>query len=96
MPYIRISIAKPRSGEEARLREVLERINTEASTHEGCLETYVLHPHDNSGELARLAVYADEAAAEAAASSESMLALRSEMHMLVEPGHSERAFFTEH
>lgn len=94
MAYVRISIAKPNRGEEARLRAVLERINTEAARHEGCLETFVLEPHDGSGELARLAVYSSEAAAEAAASSDAMLALRSEMHLLVEAGHSERAFFT--
>ncbi len=95
MPYVRISIAKPRRGEEARLREIIERINADASSREGCLETYLLQPHDESGELARLAIYRDEASAEAAASSQSMMALRSEMHLLVEPGHTERAFFTE-
>ena len=94
MPYVRISIAKPRRGEESRLRGILERINTEASSHDGCLETFVLEPHDDSGELARLAVYSNETAAESAASSDAMLALRSEMHLLIEAGHSERAFFT--
>lgn len=95
MPYIRISIAKPRRGEEGRLREVLERINAEADSREGCLQTYLLQPHDESGELARIAIYRDEDAGEAAAASQSMLALRSEMHLLVEPGHTERAFFTQ-
>ncbi len=95
MPYIRISIAKPRRGEEDRLRDVLERINAEASSREGCLQTHLLRPHDESGELARIAIYRDEAAGEAAASSQTMLALRSEMHLLVEPGHTERAFFSE-
>ncbi len=96
MAYIRISIAKPRRGEEAHLRDILEQLNAEAAKHEGCLETYVLHPHDASGEIARLAIYESEEAAEAAASSDAILALRSEMHLLVEAGHSERAFFSAH
>ncbi len=96
MAYIRISVAKPRSGEEARVEEIFERINTEAAKNDGCLETYILHPHDDSGEVARMAIYTDEDHAEAAASNDAVMALRSEMHLLVEPGHEERAFFTAH
>lgn len=52
MAYIRISVAKPRRGEDARVEEIFKRINTEAAKNEGCLETYLLHPHDDSGEVA--------------------------------------------
>ena len=96
MPYVRISVAKPRKGEEARVEEIFKRINTEAAKNDGCLETFLLHPHDESGEVARMAIYSDEHTAEAAASNDTVLALRSEMHLLVEPGHEERAFFSAH
>lgn len=95
MPYIRISIAKPRQGEGARVEELMRKINELAAAAEGCRETFLLKPHDNSGEVARMAIYEDEGSAEKAASTQSVLALRSQMHLLVEPGHSERAFFTE-
>lgn len=54
----------------------------------------MLKPHDNSGEVARIAVYESEHAAEAAANQNSFMALRSEIHLASEPGHTERAFFS--
>ena len=95
MPYIRISIAKPWKGEEENLRKVLERLNEEASAREGCLGTHLIRANDDSGDVGRIAIYRDEAAADAAASSQSIMSLRSEMHLLVQPGHTERAFFAE-
>lgn len=94
MPYVRLSIARPRRGDEARLTEIMQQLANEATAHPGCLQSYVMRPHDQSGEIARLAIYADESAAEATAASQHMLALRSQMHLLSEPGHVERAFFT--
>ncbi|MEP7215878.1 MAG: antibiotic biosynthesis monooxygenase [Anaerolineaceae bacterium] len=94
MPYIRLSIAKPRRGEEARVEEVMRKLSALSADQEGCRESYVLRPHDDSGEVARIAVYSDEKAAEQAANSQSFMALRSELHLIAEPGHIERAFFT--
>jgi quinol monooxygenase YgiN len=94
MPYIRISIMKPRRGEEARLEEFARKLADLAGQQEGCLESYLLRPHDDSGELARVAIYKDEHTAEATANNQSFMALRSEIHLLVEPGHTERAFFS--
>ena len=94
MPYIRLSIARPRRGEEKRLEEIMRKLAEASAGEEGCLEAYVLRPHDESGEIARISVYRDEAAGTAAANSARILALRSEMHLIVEPGHTERAFFS--
>lgn len=94
MTYVRISIARPRRGEEQRLEEVMRRLATFAGQQPGCLQSYVLKPNDGSGEIARLAIYENEEAAEQAASSQTVMALRSEMHLVCEPGHTERAFFT--
>lgn len=94
MPYVRISIMKPRRGEEARLEELTRKLAALAGQQPGCLDTLVLRPHDDSGELARIGVYTDEKAAEATANSQSFMALRSEIHLVVEPGHTERAFFS--
>jgi len=61
---------------------------------EGCVESYVLKPHDNSGEVARMAIYRDENSAEQAANTDHILHLRSEINLLSDGKHVERAFFT--
>ena len=94
MPYVRLSIAKPRRGDEERLTEVMRRLSKLAADHEGCLQSFVMRPHDDSGEVARIAIYVDESSAEHAANNQSVMALRSELHLLSEPGHQERAFFS--
>lgn len=94
MPYIRLTIAKPRRGEEQRFEDLMVKLTDLARTTPGCTEAYLLKPHDRSGELARIAIYVDEASAEQLANSDTVLSLRSELHLLCEPGHTERAFFT--
>lgn len=94
MPYIRLSIATPRRGEEARVEEIMRKLSDLSASQEGCVESYVLRPHDDSGEIARIAVYSNEVTAEHLASSQSFLALRSELNLIAEPGHTERAFFS--
>lgn len=94
MPYIRLSIATPRRGQEKRLEELMRKLAALASEQEGCIDSYLLRPHDDSGEIARIVIYKDEAAAEHSANNQSVMAVRSEMHLLTEPGHIERAFFS--
>ena len=94
MAYIRLSINRPRRGEEQRMEDLLRKLTLLTSGQEGCTDTYLLRPHDDSGEIARIAIYNDEASAEHAANSQSVMALRSEIHLLAEPGHVERAFFS--
>ena len=94
MPYIRISIVTPRRGEEQATEEVMRKLDAAVSSAPGCLQSYVLKPHDNSGEIARLTIYENEDAAEAAANSAHILSLRSEINILSDGKHVERAFFT--
>jgi quinol monooxygenase YgiN len=94
MPYIRLSIARPRRGEEQRLMDIMRQLNDLAAQNPDCIEAFVLKPHDDSGEIARIAIYKDEVSAEHAANSDHVMALRSELHLASEPGHVERAFFS--
>jgi len=94
MPYIRLSIARPRRGEEKRFEEVMRKLAAVAGESAGCQASYVLKPNDDSGDIARIAIYDEEASAESAANSQTILSLRSEMHLVCEPGHTERAFFS--
>jgi quinol monooxygenase YgiN len=94
MPYIRLTVAKPTRGNEARLEQLMRKLGELSEGQPGFIEGYLLRPKDDSGEIARVAIYADEAAAEATANSQSWMALRSEIHLCVEPGHQDRAFFS--
>jgi quinol monooxygenase YgiN len=78
----------------SRLEELMRKLNDMASAQDGCRESWVLKPHDNSGEIARIAIYDSEESAESAAKSASFMAIRSEIHLASEPGHVERAFFS--
>lgn len=94
MPYVRLSIAKARKGEEKRLEELMRKLVTLTEGQEGFVESYLLRPHDDSGEIVRITIYRDEASAERAANNQSVMALRSELHLIAEAGHMERAFFS--
>ncbi len=94
MSYIRVSIAKPRKGQEARLEELMRKLEAIIRQQPGCTASYLLKPHDDSGEIARIAIYDNEDVAEHAANINDVMAIRSEIHLASEPGHVERAFFT--
>lgn len=94
MAYVRLSIARPRHGEEKNLEEIMTKLNDFSLKQPGCQSSVIMKPHDNSGEIARLSIYDSEASAEHIANSDHVLALRSQLHIAAEPGHVERAFFT--
>lgn len=94
MPYIRLSVVKPRAGYEARAVEILEALSAATAGSPGWQANYVVRPHDGSGELARISIYDDEASAAREAATPSVLSLRSELHLIIEPGNRERAFFS--
>lgn len=94
MPYVRISIQKPTRGNEARVEELMRKLEGMIASQPGCTASFLLKPHDDSGEIARIAIYEDEDAAEAAANVQNIMAIRSEIHLITEPGHIERAFFS--
>jgi quinol monooxygenase YgiN len=93
MTYVRFSLMRPTRGNEERVVSLIERLNESARQHEGCLEAYTLYSND--GAIARLAIYTDEDAAEQTAQDASIMAIRSEMHRLIEPGHDEHGLSTE-
>jgi quinol monooxygenase YgiN len=94
MAYIRLSVVKPRPGHEARTVELLKALSEATADSPGWQANYVLRPHDDSGDLARISIYDDESSAEREASTPSVLALRSELLLVIEPGHRERGFFS--
>ncbi len=94
MAYVRLSIARPRRGEEARFEEVMRRLTEVTAEQPGCTAAYIMKPDDGSGEIARISFYEQADQADAAAQGATIMALRSELHLLSEPGHVERGFST--
>lgn len=94
MTYIRLSIAKPRHGQETRLADLMKQVAEAASSQPGCRESYLLEPHDDSGEVVRITLYEDEASADHAANDAHMMSLRSEINLASEAPHEERGFFS--
>jgi len=94
MPYVRVSINKPTRGNEARLEELMRKLEAIIREQPGCIASYLLKPHDDSGEIARIAIYENEDVGESAANNQNVMAIRSEIHLVSEPGHVERAFFS--
>lgn len=94
MAYVRLSIATARTGQAARLEEIMRKLNEFSLSQPGCTASYIMKPSDDSHEIARLSIYENEAAAEHVANSAHVMALRSEVNIFAEPGHVERAFNT--
>ncbi len=94
MTYVRLSVVKPRPGQEERTVEILKALSAATANSPGWQASYVLRPHDDSGDIARISIYDDESSAEREASTPSVLSLRSELHLVIEPGHRERGFFS--
>lgn len=96
MAYIRLTIVKPLHGHDALVEELIRRVTGLAAQQDGCLESWVLKPHDDSGEIARIAIWKDVHAADRAASDPSIMAARSELNQWLEPSvHVERGFFSD-
>lgn len=94
MAYIRLSVVRPLPGKEERVIEILKALSAATANSPGWQANYVLQPRDDSGDIARISIYDDEASAEREAATPTVLSLRSELHLVVEPGHRERGFFT--
>ena len=94
MPYIRLSIMKPRPGEAQRIEDFMRKL-TGLVRRTGGLHREL--PHE-----ARTMIVATLHASPSTATSRrgefrqqpAVMAVRSEIHLLSEPGHIERAFFS--
>lgn len=92
MAYVRLSIVKPSRGQEARVEQLIRQLADAVRTSPGCLQSMVMKADDGSGEFARVAIYESARAGADAANNAHVMALRSELHLVVEPGHQERSF----
>jgi quinol monooxygenase YgiN len=93
MPYIRVSIMKPKAGGEVEVRRILDDLTAYFARQPGYLGGYRIDAHDGTGFLGRITTWTDDAAADRAAQTDHVLAIRSQLNPVVEDGsHEEHAF----
>ncbi len=94
MAYVRISHMRPKSGEEQRVGEILDKLSTFYSAEGGYVLGYRLQHHEGDvTRLGRVGVWESEEHAVHAAQTEHALALRSQLLRLIdEDSHEELSF----
>ena len=83
MPYVRVSLMRPRAGEEERVRYLIDRLVGFFSSKPGFLSGYRLEPVEPDGYMGRIGVWDTAEQADKAAQEDFDLALRSQMNMSV-------------
>ncbi|HXG42047.1 MAG TPA: antibiotic biosynthesis monooxygenase [Dehalococcoidia bacterium] len=92
MAYIRVSLMRPMAGHEAEVESLNRELVAYYRRFPGCLAAYFVQAADGSGELGRVSVWEREEDADRAANDDHSLALRSRLHLLIQPGHQDRSF----
>ena len=92
MTYIRVSTMTPLAGREEEASQVNQELVDFYRMQEGCISCHFVKAADNSGEHGRISLWASERAADAAATQERSLQLRSRLHLLLRRGHQDRSF----
>ena len=83
---------KPAAGRQSEVDRINRELVQEYRRQEGCMASYFISALDGGGEVGRVTIWDSEADSDRAATNPHSLALRSELHLLVLPGHVERAF----
>lgn len=97
MPYVRVSILKPKSGQATEVRRIMDELSSFFARQSGYATGYRIDAQDGTDLLGRVTVWNDEHAADLAAQTDHVLALRSALNPLVEgDSHEEHAFEGTH
>ncbi len=92
MPYVRLSLMKPMSGKDLEVANLNQELVEFYRRQEGCVSSHVITAVDSSGEVGRVSVWESEGTADAAATADRSLSLRSRLHLLLRRGHQDRSF----
>ena len=96
MAYIRVSLVRPLGGRREEADRILRALSEFHATQPGHWVTFRVESRDEAARIGRIAVWNDEAAANAAAQATHDQALRSQLNQLVDAGtHVEQSFFGE-
>ena len=95
MPWVRVSLMKPKAGRQAEVDQLLTELADYFAEQDGFVEGYILHAKD--GLVGRVTIWETEASADHSAQSNHVLAVRSRLNPDVEDGsHEEHAFEGTH
>ncbi len=95
MPYVRVSLMQPLPGREQEVEELNRELISFYREQPGCVSCQFIRAVDDSSEVGRLTQWESEAAADAAATTDRSMQLRSRLHLAVHEGHVDRSFRTE-
>lgn len=79
MPYIRLTLAKPRPERYDEVRRHYEELVKYTSTLSGFVAAWVVVPHDDSGEIGRLSMWQTQEDAHHAANDPHAMSLHAEL-----------------
>ena len=92
MAAIRLSIVVPSPGQRQRVEQLLDHLDELLGKNPHYVVGGRFEATDGSGEIGRISVWESEADADHAATDDDVIAIRSQIHMLVQPGHLERLY----
>ena len=93
MPYVRVSLMRPKPGHEGLVRSLLDYLVLFHESQPGYLFGYRIDRADASDRVGRLGIWASEGDLERAARADHDLALRAELKMAIEEdSHEEHSF----
>jgi hypothetical protein len=94
MPYVRISLMIPKSGQAAEAGRLLDAVAHLCEGQPGFIRGYRLERSDDTGRIGRVTIWQDEHSADLMAQTDKMLALRSALNSIVRKGtHQEHGFW---
>ena len=94
MTYVRMSIASPSAGKAVEAIQLMHAINNQISDTNECINTFVIQPQDEAGEIIRVAVFRDYDLSENEKYVESMDLFSNEMNRCFAKHQEEKAFFS--
>ena len=95
MSYVRISLMKPLAGRELEVTKLNLELVSLYRQQPGCISSQFIRSTEASGDIGRLSFWESESAADAAATGDHSMHLRSRLHLAVRRGHQDRSFHTE-
>ncbi|MBI4497965.1 MAG: hypothetical protein HY689_08720 [Chloroflexi bacterium] len=94
MPALRLSIMVPQPGQRAQVERLLDHLEELLAKHPGYIAGGRFAAADTSQEVGRIGIWRSHAEADHAATDDDVIAVRSQIHELVQPGHLERLYDT--
>lgn len=92
MPALRLSIFVPMPGQRAEVERLLDRLEQSLENQPGYIMGGRFAAADRPEEVGRLGVWEAHEQADRAAIDDDVIAIRSQIHQIVQPGHLERLY----